>query len=84
MPEISRFFGIVMDYNDHEPPHFHVRYSGQKAIVEIESLAVIAGRLSPRVSALVNERASLHKDELQHDWERARQQAPLSPIAPLE
>ena len=27
MPEISRFFGIIiqMYYNDHEPPHFHVR-----------------------------------------------------------
>jgi hypothetical protein len=30
MPEISRFFGIIvqMYYSDHEPPHFHVRYSG--------------------------------------------------------
>ena len=26
MPEISRFFGIVvrMHFNDHEPPHFHL------------------------------------------------------------
>ncbi len=31
MPEISRFFGIVvaMYYNDHEPPHFYVRYGPQ-------------------------------------------------------
>jgi len=35
MPEISRFFGtiIAMYYNDHSPPHFHVRYGDQKAIV---------------------------------------------------
>ena len=41
MPEISRFFGIVvqMYYSDHEPPHFHVRYSGQKALIAIETLA---------------------------------------------
>ena len=38
MPEISRFFGIVvqMYYADHDPPHFHVRYAGQKALISIE------------------------------------------------
>jgi hypothetical protein len=37
MPEISRFFGIIvqMYYSDHEPPHFPVRYSGQKALIAI-------------------------------------------------
>jgi hypothetical protein len=40
MPEISRFFGIIiaMYYNDHPPPHFHVRYGEQKAIIAIPSL----------------------------------------------
>ncbi len=35
LPEISRFFGIVvqMYYADHDPPHFHVRYAGQKALI---------------------------------------------------
>jgi hypothetical protein len=44
MPEISRFFGIVisLNYNDHPPPHFHVR-AEQKAIVAIDSLAVQEG-----------------------------------------
>ncbi len=53
MPEICRFFGLVifMYYNDHPPPHFHVRYGGQRAIVAIDSLAVIGGRLSPAPSA---------------------------------
>ena len=47
MPEISRFFGIViqMYYGDHEPPHFHVRYAGQKALVEIESLELLRGAI---------------------------------------
>ena len=51
MPEISRFFGIIiqMYYNDHEPPHFHVRYSGQRAVIAIRDLAVLAGQLSNRV-----------------------------------
>jgi hypothetical protein len=40
MPEISRFFGIIiaMFYNDHPPPHFHVRYGGQRAVIAIEDL----------------------------------------------
>ena len=86
MPELSRFFGIIvaMFYNDHPPPHFHVRYGGQKAIVSIETLAVIEGSLSPRVLGLVAEWASLHRDELRQDWQRAERHEPLKPIAPLE
>jgi len=36
VPEISRFFGIVvaMYYDDHPPPHFHVRYGEPRAILE--------------------------------------------------
>jgi hypothetical protein len=86
MPEISRVFGMVvtMYYNDHAPPHFHVRYGRQKAVIGIESLAVLAGRLSPRARALVREWAMLHQAELMADWELARQQAPLRRIDPLE
>ena len=50
MPEISRFFGIVvqMFYNDHEPPHFHVRYSGQKALIAIETQALLRSSFTSR------------------------------------
>ena len=66
MPEISRFFGIIvaMFYNDHAPPHFHVRYGDQKAIIAIETLRIIGGELRPRALALVVEWATLHQDEL--------------------
>lgn len=49
MPEISRFFGIIitMYYNDHTPPHFHVRYGGQKALISIENFTVLEGKLKP-------------------------------------
>ena len=55
MPELSRFFGIIITlyYDDHGPPHFHVRYGSQRAIVSIDGLSVIAGELSPRVRGLV-------------------------------
>ena len=57
MPEISRFFGIViqMYYNDHAPPHFHARYGGHKALIAIETLAVLNGHLPPRTLGLVVE-----------------------------
>jgi hypothetical protein len=86
MPEVSRFFGIVvtMYYGDHPPPHFHVRYGSQKALIGIESLTVLRGRLSPRVLGLVVEWATLHADELHENWDLARQEVPLRSIAPLE
>ena len=86
MPEISRFFGIViqMFYNDHEPPHFHVRYSGQKALIAIGPLGLLQGHLSPRALGLVTEWAALHREDLMEDWNLARAEAQLKPIAPLE
>jgi hypothetical protein len=86
VPEISRFFGIIigMLYNDHAPPHFHARYGEQRAIIGIDSLTVLGGRLSPRVLGLVMEWATLHHEALREDWQLAEQQAPLKSIAPLE
>ena len=61
MPEISRFFGIVIQMypRDHLPPHFHAVYAGADAIVGIQPVAVLVGRLSPRVTALIVEWATL-------------------------
>ncbi|TRZ75876.1 MAG: DUF4160 domain-containing protein [Deltaproteobacteria bacterium] len=51
MPEISRFFGIVikMFFDDHNPPHFHAEYSGDVALIDIRNLSVFSGHLPPRV-----------------------------------
>ena len=66
MPEISRFLGIIitMYYNDHPPPHFHVRYNQQKAIIDIQNLSILEGKLTPRVFGLVIEWAAIHQAEL--------------------
>ena len=86
MPEVSRFFGMViqMYYNDHAPPHFHVRYAGQRALIAIETLALIEGQLSSRALGLVLEWAALHQNELLEVWNLARAEMPLKSIAPLE
>jgi hypothetical protein len=86
VPEISRFFGIVikMFFDDHNPPHFHAEYSGDIALIDIGNLSVFSGRLPPRVTGLVIEWATIHQQALFADWERARAQQELQKIAPLE
>ena len=85
MPEICRFYGIViaMYHREHAPPHFHARYGGDKAAVEIGSLKVLEGQLPPRALGLVVEWASQHRDELMGDWELAPGGQPPLKIDPL-
>ena len=86
MPELCRFFGIIitMFYDDHAPPHFHVRYGEYKAIIAIDSLTLLEGHLPPRAFGMVAEWGSFHQDELREDWRLAEQRAPLKKIKPLE
>lgn len=85
MPEISRFYGIVikMYFGDHAPPHFHAEYGGSEMVVDIETLGVIAGRLPARATGLVMEWAALHQEALRDDWQLASNLDPLEKIDPL-
>ena len=85
MPEISRFYGIVvkMYFADHAPPHFHAEYAEFEARIAIETLAVLSGNLPARAMGLVVEWATLHRQELQEQWQRATGLQPLSRIDPL-
>lgn len=86
MPEISRFFGIVikMFIDDHNPPHFHAFYGEYEGLVDINSLSIFAGKLPPRVVGLVLEWATLHQKDLLDDWRRAQDHQPLMKIEPLQ
>ncbi|HSB71295.1 MAG TPA: DUF4160 domain-containing protein [Candidatus Methylomirabilis sp.] len=86
MPEISRFFGIIikMFFDDHNPPHFHAEYAGDLALIEIRNLSVFSGGLSPRALGLAIEWATIHQKELLANWERAQAREELQKIAPLE
>ena len=85
MPEISRFYGIVVQiyYADHSPPHFHVQYAGETAKFEIETLALIDGSLPARARGLVTEWASLHQVELMEAFRKAAASEPSEKIPPL-
>ena len=85
MPEISRFLGIVilMYYNDHVPPHFHIRYNEYRAIFSINELKIIEGNLPKKVISLVLEWSYEHRDELIENWQLSISKKPLKKIAPL-
>lgn len=86
MPEICRFYGIVikMFWNDHAPPHFHAEYGGDLAVIDIQTFAFIRGSLPPKATALVLEWAALHKTDLMSDWNLAKSLQPLDKVEPLQ
>lgn len=86
MPTISAFFGILirMYYDDHNPPHFHAYYGEHEAIIAIQTLEIMEGKLPKRALAMVLEWTVEHRQELLEDWERAEQHLPLHKIEPLE
>jgi len=85
MPEISRFFGIVirMHFEDHHPPHFHASYAEYEVEVAIPRLEVIKGDFPSRALGLTIEWAAQHQDELLLDWELASTRQGLRRIEPL-
>lgn len=85
LPEISRFFGVViaMFYDDHNPPHFHARYGEESVVIGIRSLDIIDGRMSPRALGLVIEWAAQNRDGLLAAWEDVRALRSPAKIPPL-
>lgn len=86
MPEISRFFGLIvrMYFNDHAPPHLHAEYQGKKVLVDFQG-NVLRGNLGSRTALrLLREWIDMHVAELQQDWELARAGRDLRNINPLD
>ena len=85
MPVISLFYGIkiTMNWDEHNPPHFHVEYAEHKAIISIQDCIVNKGSLPNKQLKLVLAWCELHKDELMQNWELAKGGQPLNSINPL-
>ncbi len=85
MPEVSRFFGIVigMYYSEHGVPHFHAVSAEHEVSIEINR-HIVHGEFPRRALRLVLEWAELHEAELLENWDLAARGEPLKPIAPLE
>ena len=88
MPEISRFFGIIIRMfaeveERHNTPHFHAYYQEHAAVFGIETIGLLAGSLPIRQRRLVEAWAELHQSELLEDWNALQQgRAPVA-IEPL-
>ena len=88
MPEISRFFGIIIRmYSErdgkHHLPHFHAQYQNQVASFSIDPVEILAGKLPPRQRRFVKTWAELHRDELLANWERLFHEYQIEKIDPL-
>ncbi len=85
MPELSRFYGIIitMNYNEHNPPHFHAIYQGFEISVEIKS-GTIKGTMPKRALKMIFEWLELYQDELLDDWDLAQNRKSLLKIEPLK
>ena len=85
MPEISRFYGIIiyMYMSEHNPPHFHVWYENYKAIITIKD-GIITGSLPRRALNLVYEWLDIHKDEHLDNWNRLANFETPQKIEPLK
>jgi Domain of unknown function (DUF4160) len=86
MPEICRFFEaiITMNFREHNPPHFHVTYGDDEALIGINDLRTLEGKLPKRIKAAVLEWADEHRQELIVNWNLAQARKLPKKIKPLE
>ncbi|MCD4720772.1 MAG: DUF4160 domain-containing protein [Desulfobacula sp.] len=86
MPEICRFFGIIirMYYDEHNPPHLHAEYQGAKATFDFQG-NMLKGNLNSRTAVkLVRSWIDLHTKELEMAWDAARNYQEINKIDPLD
>jgi len=84
MPEISRFYGIIIRMfsieREHPPKHIHIKYNDYEAVLELEQFNIIEGALPRKARILVREWAEAHQEELIEIWETQK----FHKIEPLE
>jgi hypothetical protein len=83
MPELSRFFGIVIRMfvetgGQHHRPHFHAYFQDQSAVFAVDSVECLGGKLPQAQRRLVEAWAEIHRSELESDW--ALLQSGQSPV----
>ena len=84
MPEICRFYGIIIRMflidREHPPRHIHAKYGEYMAVIGLEDLKIIEGKLPKRCERLVREWMEIHQQELIDMWDTQN----FHPIEPLE
>ena len=74
MPEISRFYGIIIKMffkpKEHEPSHIHALYGEYIGEFNIRTMEMMKGDLPKKAQELVKEWLTLYQDELQSMWDK--------------
>ena len=88
MPELSRFFGIVIRMfvevgGQHHRPHFHAYYPGHAAVFAIDTVDCLGGGLPTAQRRLVEAWVEIHREELHKDWDLLQSGQPPVKIDPL-
>ncbi|MDT3738292.1 MAG: DUF4160 domain-containing protein [Candidatus Kapabacteria bacterium] len=87
MPEISRFFGLIITMygEDHNPPHFHVQYNEFRAIIEIITGEILQGSLPSKQLKYIQVWADIHRNELLDNFIKLNSEIKsFAKIKPLE
>ena len=82
MPKVGSVRGInvIIFYEDHPPPHVHVRHGDHKAKLALESLEVLDGSLPPSQLKILRKWVINNIQDLEDNWERARKHQKLVTI----
>ena len=88
MPEISRFYGIVIRMfvespSRHHLPHFHAFYQGHAAVFTIDPVDMVAGLFPRAQQRLVEAWTEVHRDALLANWAALQARRQATPIEPL-
>lgn len=86
MPYVSMFFGIIirMFHNEHNPPHFHAEYQGQRGLFDFNGVLIKGNIRSKTAKKLIKKWAKKHYNELNSNWIKATEGKQLDRIEPLD
>lgn len=87
MPELSRFFNIIvrMQFNDvgqHNKPHVHIQYAEYNAVIALDG-ELLKGELPVKQLKLLDAWMAIHEEELYKAWNDAVRSIPFAKIEPL-
>jgi hypothetical protein len=88
VPELSRFFGIIIRMfveagESHHRSHFHAYYQDQAAVFAIDTIECLGGGLPRAQQRLVEAWTEIHRGELEEDWRLLQSGRPPVKIEPL-
>ena len=84
MPEISRFYGIIIRMffkpKEHEPSHIHAYYGERLGIFDLQTFEMVEGNLPNKAQELIRLWMTVYKDDLLKMWQEQK----IDKLPPLE